>query len=343
MAKSTNTKKSNNNIDSDDENTGVIQRLKGIPDQDFYSEKKALVEKVRYVVILLMVLILIAIFFSKNNQNRLIFISNKLESSIALPNVTFCLNACGSCQLNEFIVVNNNKKISWYCNNEASSCSFFGTNQEFAYTDGKCFEIGGPSFNVQSAEEFWTIAIQSRYVEEYPQINFKIININNTDAQPRSFPLLLHSDNNLFFEKSVYKGQNDEQGIESFSPFFQSIISASEPCVDDPSMNCGTLKLQIQATSMMVSTTNEETDSGLAKRTITDVGSIFNIGNIVILLFFSLILSRFLYKDQSAWVNHEIREAVIYHMKNYDPKDIKYIIPDHHLNNKPKKKTTPQP
>ncbi|KYQ90092.1 hypothetical protein DLAC_08677 [Tieghemostelium lacteum] len=293
--------------------TTTITKLKGLPDQDLISAKKALLEKIRYATLFIILILIVAIFYAKNNENRLTFNLNVKESIVPLPNVTFCLNSCASCEIQTFTIVNNYKDSNVYCAQpDLKKCIFKGP--ETVTNDGTCFNIGSENFNIQTFQEYWLVSIFVQFNEEYPQINFKILQ-ESTNAET-SFPLLLHSVNNLFFSKSVYQDKTGEQEV-TFSPFFQSVITTADPCSNDPNKKCGTLTLAIRVSSMIVPYTVEETNSGLAQRTITDVSSIFSIAAMAITIFFSVFLSRMIFDQQTAWVDHSVRESIIYHINTY--------------------------
>eukprot|EP01133_Synstelium_polycarpum_P012040 gene12040-14082_t len=266
--------------------------LFGLPDQDFISTKKAFLEKINYALLLLVFLALIGIFYQRNSSAPLTFYSSTVEKKIILPKLSFCINSCPTCIFESFRVINNIKNWNMACEGSAN-CTFkippgveqFGS----ADTERSCYHISSDDFNIESVRESW--------LEEYPKINLQIYSDDDT---------VTDSDNSLLFTKTVYVNSKSESET-TFAPIFNSVISSSRACQDDPFYRCGYLSLVIKLTSMSSSYTREETSSGIAQRTITDAASLFSIATLVLSLFFSMVLTRLLFRsERTACANGEL-------------------------------------
>ncbi|KYR02208.1 hypothetical protein DLAC_01028 [Tieghemostelium lacteum] len=75
--------------------------------------------------------------------------------------------------------------------------------------------------------------------------------------------------------------------------------------------------LHITMNSNIVETKSIETNADLTIRTLANIGSLLSTTMMVATVITTMIISRFYFKDRSAWVENEIRESVFYQLTKH--------------------------
>lgn len=129
----------------------------------------------------------------------------------------------------------------------------------------------------------------------------------------------------------IKKTKRIDRHQEETMNFIPSVLGAGEksstcPDFGDRSrgyLNCSTVSVSIVYESNIVPTYREETNIQLFKRILKDI---FSIGKLILTLMGLIIIyyqTKFLFKDQTAWFDNDVRDAVLFHFNYHelDPAD----------------------
>ncbi|KAM9975085.1 hypothetical protein ACTFIW_008560 [Dictyostelium discoideum] len=265
--------------------------------------------------------------------------TNEIDNQIIIPNLIFLFNTNISqyainSPSSEVIPSNINFTNGYFCgipeNSKIENCintDLLPFDKEF---DPIRNEIYIKNFTLTFEKEYFNINI-GQELKKYNESSASNVTFTTFGMNINNYNFLLNGpiDLQVMIKKTKRIDKHQKETIN----FIPNVLGAAEksntcPFFSDLSrgyLNCSTVSVSIVYESNIVSTYREETDIQLFKRILKNI---FAIGKLVLTLL-GLIISyyqtKFLFKDQTAWFDNNVRDAVLFHFNEYvlDPDDDK--------------------
>ncbi|KAN0019192.1 hypothetical protein ACTFIU_002394 [Dictyostelium citrinum] len=279
--------------------------------------------------------IIIVIVAVKDSLSRLTFMTNEIENEITVPKLAFAFASNISqyainIPSSEVIPSDINFSEGYYCliNNDEENCNNTNLLPSITKYDPSKKRIEANNFNLTFEKEYYNI-----------NIGQDLMNYNASSPNNFSFTTFMIGINDYNFLlngpmdlqvliKKTIRIDRYEQEIINYIPSILGAGERSDTCPDFSDedrgyLNCSTVSVSIVYETNIVSVYREETDVQLFKRILKDI---FSIGKLVVTLLGLIIAyyqTKFLFKNQTAWFDNNIRDAVLFHFNYHelDPAD----------------------
>ncbi|KAN0038282.1 hypothetical protein ACTA71_000454 [Dictyostelium dimigraforme] len=282
--------------------------------------------------------IIIIIVVVKDSLSRLTFMTNQIENQITIPSLSFIfLKNISQYAINlpptqvipsEVIFANG-----FYCQisgidpkkENCTNQNLFPSYVEYIPIQNKIYIN---EFNLTFEKQYLNINI-GQNLAKYNSSSTKdmtfttfMVNINDYN-----FILTGPIDTQIMIKKTIRIDRYEKETIN----YIPSIFGAAEKSTTCPYYpdqgygykNCSTVSVSVVFESNIVSIYKEETNLQLFKRILKDI---FSIGKLVLILMALIITyyqTKFLFKEETAWFDNNIRDAVLFHFNSWqlDPSD----------------------
>ncbi|KAN0023840.1 hypothetical protein ACTFIV_008227 [Dictyostelium citrinum] len=283
-------------------------------------------------IILWIIIVIVAI---KDSLSRLTFMTNEIENEITVPKLVFVFASNISqyainIPSSEVIPSDINFFEGYYCriNNDEEKCNNTNLLPSITKYDPIKKRIETNNFNLTFEKEYYNINI-GQDLKNYNASSPNSFSFTTFMVGINDYNFLLNGpmDLQVLIKKTIRINRYQEEKI-NYIPSMLGAGERSNTCPDFSDenrgyLNCSTVSVSIVYETNIVSIYREETDVQLFKRILKDI---FSIGKLVVTLLGLIIAyyqTKFLFKNQTAWFDNNIRDAVLFHFNYHelDPAD----------------------
>ncbi|KAN0044596.1 hypothetical protein ACTA71_006114 [Dictyostelium dimigraforme] len=290
----------------------IKERLFGIPSSDEISKLKFKIN-VTNIFFVIGIMILASSYFIENSfRNRAVSITTEYEKSIKLPEIKIEAQSIYQKKNPVFLfyieVINvENKDILLIEFNNLTNIDkkIDMVGNSVNYTSNSITLYPSNNLSVGFNQEIGLVLgfARSNLIGKYYPFNISIT-INNKE----SFLISSYESFNMGLSKSV-RIDKDENKEESYKTRISTIMYGYN--IDEVGI-IDTVMGEISYFTQIVTTETTQTDFDIYIEIISSVGSLISTVTVVCGIGFS-ILTKFLIKDKSGWIDNEVREPIIYH------------------------------
>jgi len=324
----------------------TIDRFKTLPPYDDKSERIQKLARIRLFLLLVIVIALVVVFSVLNSQNRLNYMSTYKLQPFPLPNMNICIIVMQSDPSKEFyrgltfLPIYQGQNLVQYSSitqgqQPVVSYGSEAFDQTCSYsTTCSCLSldlntIGPENFIINTFTDVWDIYLSWAYITgsdwagsnwtpdfyQLMQVTFGDSDVEWTSAS--GFVAFSIGKSN----EIDYEGVNTTIFNVETVPLYQLTFGASNvSCNTIPhptalsSDRCvkGQFKARLRVKDFNVMETRSESNSDLAKRIVTDIGSVFSVVSTVLLIIFGMIVPRWMFESKTAHIDNNTREAILY-------------------------------
>ncbi|KAN0031025.1 hypothetical protein ACTA71_003997 [Dictyostelium dimigraforme] len=296
--------------------------FQNIPPQDKYSIPLSRFTMIQFVILGLILLGVGTFISVKDIQSRLVTTTYYDMDFIDLPSFTFTFESIKNST--------NTTLLEWeeelpdgtinYCKVIYINPFHYRCESPLNYTEKAIFEFPKIRYNDDNGSislgrnqvyslSFYTLSHFISYVDPSKDLTYAIFYLNEIP-----YFIKPYSNISIVLTKSMFHRPNGTT-MESYDPSITVLPFDTDTVL---SAYSGLTEIHIWFSSNIVKEIYQETNLQLLQRTVTDFLSFLSPISTIIGLLFTRILIKFYFKYSTAHVDYPIREAIIYHLRNYD-------------------------
>ncbi|KAK5578741.1 hypothetical protein RB653_008414 [Dictyostelium firmibasis] len=298
--------------------------IESIPPQDKYSIPLSRFSTLKIITLVIILIGLGTFIAMKDLQNRLISTNYTDMDYIDIPPFNLTIksirNSTNTLWLQWDEVLPNGEEI--YCKVNSTDFSNSNCNQTLYYPDNiTIFDFPNIIYNGKSG--LISVGRNEKYIFQIDTVSLYTSELESKDLtyaifyfNDIAYYIRPYSNISIELTKSVFH-HPDGRNITSYEPSF-TVLPLPIVSFTDINAYSGTTYIYIWYSSNVVSDIFQETNLQLIERTATDFFSFVSPISVLVGLFFTKILVKFYFKYSTTHVEYKTREAIIYHLRNYE-------------------------